>query len=91
MTAKVRIGGAGTAAPGAIWIPAHAARTDESGEAFVWVVDRESMKVTRRPVTLGDLSGSLVQVSSGLERGELVATSGVHYLREGMQVRRFEK
>ena len=76
---------------GAIWVPASAARTDESGEAFVWVVDATSMKVQRRPVTLGQLSGSQVEVGSGLQRGELIATSGVHHLREGMQVRRFEK
>lgn len=91
MTAKVRVGGAGTAVPEVIWIPAHAARTDETGEAFVWVVDPESMKVRRTPVTLGELSGSLVQVSGGLEGGELIAISGVHHLREGMQVSRFEK
>jgi RND family efflux transporter MFP subunit len=91
MTAKVRVGGAGAAVSEAIWIPAHAARTDDSGEAFVWVVDAASMKVRRTLVTLGELSGSLVQVSGGLERGELIATSGVHHLREGMQVRRFEK
>jgi RND family efflux transporter MFP subunit len=91
MTAKVRVGGAGAAVAEAIWIPAHAARTDESGEAFVWVVDAASMEVRRRPVTLGELSGSLVQLSGGLERGELIATSGVHHLREGMQVRRFGK
>jgi RND family efflux transporter MFP subunit len=91
MTAKVRVWGAGAAVPEAIWIPAHAARTDESGEAFVWVVDAASMKVGRRPVALGELSGGLVQLSGGLERGDLIATSGVHHLREGMQVRRFEK
>jgi RND family efflux transporter MFP subunit len=51
----------------------------------------EAMKVRRTPVTLGELSGSLVQVSGGLEGGELVATSGVHHLREGMQVSRFGK
>jgi RND family efflux transporter MFP subunit len=91
MTAKVRVGGAEAAVPEAIWIPAHAARTDDSGEAFVWVVDAASMEVHRTPVALGELSGSLVQVSGGLEQGELIATSGVHHLREGMQVRRFEK
>jgi RND family efflux transporter MFP subunit len=91
MTGKVRVGGAGAAAPQAIWIPAHAARTDDSGEAFVWVVDPESMKVRRTPVTLGEFSGGLTQVTGGLEGGEQIATSGVHHLREEMQVRRFEK
>jgi len=91
MTAKVRAGGAGTGGLGAIWIPAHAARTDDTGDAFVWVVDPESMTVRRTAITLGDLSGSLVKVSNGLEGGEQIATSGVHHLREGMQVSRFGK
>lgn len=90
MTAKVRVGGGEATGTEQIWIPVHAARTDESGEAFVWVVEPESMKVRRTPVTLGELSGGLVQVKAGLAGGEQIATSGVHYLREGMQVRRFE-
>jgi RND family efflux transporter MFP subunit len=92
MTAKVRIGGPGTqTALESIWIPARAARTDDTGEAFVWVVDATSMKVQRTPVTLGELSGDLVQVTAGLEGGQQIATSGVHHLREGMQVHRLEK
>jgi len=92
MTAKVRIGGPGAeTAMETIWIPAHAARTDDTGEAFVWVVDATSMKVRRTPIALGELSGDLVQVMVGLEGGEQIATSGVHHLREGMQVRRFER
>ena len=92
MTAKVRIGGPGAqSALESIWIPARAARTDDTGEAFVWVVDATSMKVQRTPVTLGELSGDLVQVTAGLEGGQQIATSGVHHLREGMQVHRLEK
>jgi RND family efflux transporter MFP subunit len=92
MTAKVRVGGPGTQSTlESIWIPARAARTDDTGEAFVWVVDATNMKVQRTPVTLGELSGDLVQVTGGLEAGKQIATSGVHHLREGMQVSRFGK
>ncbi len=71
-----------------ISIPASATFTDESGKAFVWVVDPGSMTVSRAPVQLGDLSGDRVFVSSGLESGQQIAVSGVHQLRDGMRVRR---
>ena len=69
-------------------IPASAAITDETGEAFVWLVDPGSMTVKRNPVQLGHLSGSRVFVSSGLRSGQQIAISGVHQLRDGMLVRR---
>ncbi|MBW2576937.1 MAG: efflux RND transporter periplasmic adaptor subunit [Deltaproteobacteria bacterium] len=69
-------------------IPASAAITDETGQAFVWVVDPAAMTVKRTPVQLGDLSGSRVFVTSGLAAGQQIAISGVHRLRDGMLIRR---
>ena len=71
-----------------ISIPASAAITDETGEAFVWLVEPGSMTVKRNPVELGRLSGNRVFVSSGLTSGQQIAISGVHHLRDGMLVRR---
>jgi RND family efflux transporter MFP subunit len=92
MTAKltVRRPAAGDAAEGHM-IPANATLADASGAAFVWKVDPSSMQVRRVPVELGDLSGSQIEVRSGLASGDLIAISGVHHLREGMQVRRHAK
>ena len=75
-------GGAG------ISIPASAAITDETGQAFVWVIEPGSMAVKRTTVQLGSLSGTRVFVSSGLASGQQIAISGVHQLRDGMIVRR---
>lgn len=72
-------------------IPASAVLADESGAAFVWVVDPSSMRVRRAPVVVGELSGAKVEVRSGLSSGDWIAVSGVHSLREGIEVRRFEK
>ena len=80
--AQVAAGAAG------ISIPASAAITDESGQAFVWVIEPGSMAVKRTPVQLENLSGSRVSVSSGLASGQQIAISGVHQLRDGMIVRR---
>jgi len=71
-------------------IPARAALADEAGDAFVWLLDPGSMQVSRRKVALGELAGASVRVTSGLDSGDQIAISGVHHLREGMEVRRFE-
>jgi RND family efflux transporter MFP subunit len=69
-------------------IPVQAAVEEERGKPFVWLVDPESMSVRQTFVTLGELTGSSVEVTSGLESGAWVAISGVYQLREGMEVRR---
>lgn len=70
-------------------IPASATVADESGSAYVWKVDPSSMRVSRAPVELGELSGTRVQIRGGIGDGDLIAISGVHHLREGMEVRRY--
>ena len=69
-------------------VPARAVLANEAGESFVWVVDPEGMTVSRRAVAVGALSGDRVAVTSGLGAGDWLAVSGVHHLREGMQVSR---
>ena len=71
-------------------IPANATVSDDEGKPFVWRVDPSSMRVHPAPLELGELSGSEVSVLGGLSDGDLIAISGVHQLREGMAVRRFE-
>ena len=92
MTAKVTVhpdGGLGTVSD--VAIPATAATADEEGRASVWIVDTTSGAVSRRLVTLGDLSGDKVIVTQGLNDGDTVAVSGVVQLRDGMKVRRWER
>lgn len=87
MTARLIIRGTTGLSIGAS-IPVQAAAEGSGGQTYVWVVDRESNEVHKTPVTLGTLTGRSVAVTAGLENGDLVVTSGVHQLREGMQVRR---
>jgi RND family efflux transporter MFP subunit len=70
-------------------IPAAAVLTAEGEGASVWRVAPESMTVRRTRVEVGDLTGENVLVRSGLKQGDQIAVSGVHRLKEGMQVRRF--
>ena len=90
MTAKLVLTGLLTTAPDDFLVPAQAVVADSHNEPFVWLVDPETMQVRRTVVSIGEMSGSDVTVISGLKTGDLVATSGVHHLADGMEVRRFE-
>ena len=75
---------------GGVSLPSNAVPSDESGNPYVWRVDASSMTVHRVTVTLGELSGSEVEILSGVESGDLIAISGVHHLSEGAPVRSLE-
>ncbi len=70
-----------------IWLPATTVLSDDAGNATVWKVDSATMQVRRATVELGPLSGEDVEILSGVEVGDRIAASGVHNLREGMEVR----
>jgi multidrug efflux pump subunit AcrA (membrane-fusion protein) len=62
-----------------------------SGGGSVWVIDPESMQARANPVEIGELSGNEIEVRGGLRGGEWIAVSGVHALRDGMTVSRYER
>jgi hypothetical protein len=52
----------------------------------VWIIDEATGTVSRRPVTVVELTVSGIRVQ-GVVPDEWVATAGVHYLTEGQRVR----
>ncbi len=59
----------------------------DSDTSYVWVIDDQAKTVSKRRVTTGTLLDSGVGITEGLKPGEWIATAGVHYLKEGQQVR----
>lgn len=72
-------------------VPVGAIFPDDAGKNYVWVVDPESMTVSRREVGAGSPTGDSVRILSGLENGESVVTTGVHRVQEGGKVRPYER
>ncbi len=72
-----------------IEIPITATFSDDAKKTFVWVVDENSKTVSKRAVSVANLTeeGALV---TGLEPGEIIATAGANMLVEGQQVRILE-
>jgi RND family efflux transporter MFP subunit len=71
------------AAPATL-VPARAVRT-ESGVSRVFVV--KDGKAQERQVQLGQTEGDLIEIKSGVAENEIVATSNVEQLSDGMAVR----
>ena len=68
-------------------IPETAVFSADGNKTGVWIIDEKSQTVSQREVKTGKLLGSGITVLEGIQPGEWIATAGVHYLKEGQQVR----
>lgn len=57
---------------------------------YVWVVS-DDMKVSRRAVEVGTLTGDGIVIKSGLAGDEKIVAAGTHYLSEGDEVRAWSR
>ncbi len=87
MTATVTWRPAGAFGAVSNTVPTAAVVGQQGRKPWVWVVDEQSMTVSRREVEVGSIVGqNQIQLLEGLESGELIAAAGVHHLAEGMKV-----
>lgn len=86
MTAKLMLTGLRTTRPEDFLVPVGSVIADADKNPYVWVVDQESMKVSKQAVEVGAITGDRIVVKSGLKGGEAIAMSGVHRLTEGREV-----
>lgn len=89
MTAKARFTSSRplTSKAGGIAVPVASVGFDAGGKAFVWRVDPNTMLASKVVVEAGEMAGDVMEVFGPLQKGEILATSGIHHLREGMQVK----
>jgi RND family efflux transporter MFP subunit len=72
----------------ATWVPSRAVQADAELSPRVFVLDAASMRVRSRAVSIGRVSGDMIEVISGLEGGEEIVAVGAAYLSDGMRVTR---
>jgi len=58
-------------------------------QRYVWVVDSDSMRLSRRNIVLDEGVGRMLNVITGLEIKEVIVAAGISYLSEGMEVSRW--
>lgn len=81
---RIIAAGGATAAPR---VPATAVFAPRAGEAFVYVVDRATHRLSLRRVSVAEAGDDGIRVTGGLSRGEIVATSRIDRLKPGMVIR----
>ena len=67
-------------------VPMNALFSDDGERSLVWVIDEESMTAGKREVVKLSAGATGMRIQ-GVVPGEWIATSAVHYLREGQRVR----
>lgn len=60
-------------------------------EKYIWVVDPKDMLAEKRVVTVGNGIGENVTVTSGVNIGDVIITSGASYVIDGMKVSEWKK
>lgn len=70
-------------------VPSHAVMARPDGGKIVWLVDGETQTVSAVAVETVEMAGDQIEIiGPGLDDGQLIATSGIQFLREGQAVRR---
>jgi RND family efflux transporter MFP subunit len=69
-------------------VPVRAVQADSGLQPRVWVLDPQSMTVKAQEVSIGRMSGGMIQITAGLAGGEEIVSVGAPYLAEGMLVTR---
>ncbi len=87
--ARFRTPAANGQADGVATVPLSAVLA-EAGEPYVWLVDQETMTVTRRSVEVGQGVDESVVILSGLVDGDVIVGAGGAYLFEGAKIRAYE-
>ena len=73
-----------------IRIPLTAIATD-GDQKYVWVVDQNTMTVSKRNVVIETNVGTMIGIISGLKPGESIVATGISALSEGMKVSKWSK
>jgi RND family efflux transporter MFP subunit len=72
-------------------IPIAAAFAEADDRFSVFVYDPETSTVSKRPIRTGGVRENDVAVLEGLEEGEIIATAGVPFLKDGQEVTLLER
>jgi len=62
----------------------------EQGKTSVWVLDPASMSLRSQPVKIAGAEGNDVVIAAGLQPGQEVVVAGVHVLKAGQKVQRYQ-
>ncbi|MBO7925052.1 efflux RND transporter periplasmic adaptor subunit [Pseudoalteromonas sp. K222D] len=62
-----------------------------NNNAYVWLYNEQTGQIHKQAVKVGQLHRDGIEVLSGITEGQQIVSAGVHSLKEGMQVRPWNK
>ena len=68
-----------------VLLPVSAVVVDTGKDPIVWILDEDTMSVSAKTVTVGDMTTDSITVF-GIDAGQHVVTAGAAFMREGMKV-----
>ena len=68
-----------------VLLPVSAVISDAGKNPLVWILDEETLTVSSKPVTVGQMTTDSITVF-GIEPGQHIVTAGAAFMREGMKV-----
>jgi RND family efflux transporter MFP subunit len=87
MVGRVRLSAPAQESMRQLNVPLTALATTPEGNPFVWIVDPANNTLSARDVATGVMSKDKVDITSGLEAGEMIVIAGVSRLSEGLVIR----
>lgn len=84
MTAEIKVN-TGAEVP-QIAIPANCVQRDPDNSTYVYIADTKANKAFKQLVSVGDITGNLVEITSGLAVDDFVITSGFTQLTNGLTI-----
>lgn len=84
MTAEVKIMSGKKAEM--IVIPGQAVLRDLDNSSFVFVVDEKKSQAFKRKVSLGQIAGNNIEITSGISDNEMIVVGGQHKLSDGSAI-----
>ncbi|UTH76662.1 efflux RND transporter periplasmic adaptor subunit [Chromobacterium sp. IIBBL 290-4] len=60
---------------------------DLQGQHYVWKIDAQTLRVSRKPVTVVAIDNDSAALAAGIQPGDKIATAGVHLLHEQQRVK----
>lgn len=68
-------------------LPVEAVPIDQKGQRYVWLVNQSNMTVDKRPVNVGHITDTQIEITEGLKTGDRVVVAGLPFLQPGIKVR----
>lgn len=85
-TVTIQLASAGAGAQSSVEVPL-GSLIDRGDGASVWVVDRDTLAIQKRVVSVEKLGQETVRISKGLQAGDIVVSLGAQLLNAGQVVR----